>query len=92
MKSVLVLMALMTASTAAFADPTGPTRQKDRCWAVTDSSRGFGYWDRCASREEVIKYSQDQNLTFFYDRAASQPDLPGPGDGGGAGGGGGGAN
>jgi hypothetical protein len=84
MKSLLVLLALLTASTTAYAGSSAPFKKNLRCWAVTDSSRGFGYWDQCV--EEKIKVER-QEVTYL--RARTQPDEPpgGSGDGGGGGGG-----
>lgn len=54
----------------------GPIKAGERCWTVTDNSRGFGYFDRC-------------DTTYPTARSRSQVDENfhgGGGDGGGGGG------
>ena len=48
MKRVLLIAGIVAISTAAFAQANGPIRQGNKCWAVTDQQRGFGFWDNCA--------------------------------------------
>lgn len=87
MKPLLALLALLAITNTALADAGGPIRKDNKCWAVTDSSRGFGFWDRCASNTQIRK--DDPGLTITFDRAVSQTALDNTGGDGGGGGGGG---
>ncbi|MCZ7643499.1 MAG: hypothetical protein M5U33_13490 [Pseudorhodoplanes sp.] len=92
MQRLVIAMSLLAASTAlAHAMPRhapvdaetmkykwGATiKAGSMCWAVTDSSRGFGFWDAC-------------DPSVPYPRALSTRGMRDTGDGGGSGGGGGG--
>ncbi len=88
MKTFVLVFAALTISTAAFAvDGSGPVRRGDKCWSGSDQ-RGFGFWDRCASKE----LTEQRNKYQGYDRSMPQPrTMPSDvRDGGGGGGGGGG--
>ncbi len=95
MTRILFVTAALLASSSAFAetyDANGPIRHGNRCWAVSDS-RGFGYWDTCASRQEIQEVAKKQGVTVLIDQARSQrastvaTDTGGSGGGGGGGGG-----
>jgi len=90
MKRFLLVIAAVVISTSAFADAGGPTRKGNKCWAVTDHARGFGFWDHCADTTQGLDVDKHQGRTLKFDRAAT-PDsgVGNGGDGGGGGGGGG---
>jgi hypothetical protein len=90
-KTLFVVIGLVAVSTSAFADAGRPVRQGDKCWAITDSSRGFGYWDKCAAGHDLAQRNQLLGLNPRTPRAVTQVDTSDDGGaGGGAGGGGGG--
>lgn len=88
MKRILFVMAVLATSTSAFADANGPIRQGNKCWAINDS-RGFGYWDTCASRQELQESAKYKGVITMIDEARTQGNR-GSGEGGGSGGGSGG--
>jgi hypothetical protein len=85
MKRALLAMALVMISGAAFAEAGQPTKNGDRCWVLTDS-RGFGYWDQCASWHKTEEANRKVGIRGRYARAQHQLELH---DFDGAGGGGG---
>jgi hypothetical protein len=89
MKSLLIAVSLIAISTAALAQGAGPTVQVKKCWATTDT-RGFGYWDACASGAELIRENDKRGYEGPIPRARSQGDVDTSGGAGGGGGGGGG--
>jgi hypothetical protein len=56
----------------------GPIQVGERCWTITDNSRGYGYLDFCDSLTPFARSRSQLDETFHS------------GDGGGGGGGGGG--
>jgi len=92
MKRALIAIALVTVSSAAFAEAGRPLVQGKKCWAITDG-RGFGYWDQCAGYVERAERNRAIGLRPNIPRAVSQLDLvdfDGAGGAAGDGGGGGG--
>jgi len=87
MKPILIAIGLIAMSSAAFADGR-PTVQGNKCWAISDS-RGFGYWDNCASGAELAEKNREQGYKDDIPRARTQPDIDSTGGAGGGGGGGG---
>lgn len=101
MKKVVFTFAALAVSTPAWSvpyfDANGPIRNGNQCWAVTDSVRGHGYWDECASQTEAAEFFKAHGVIDIIPVAKSQRDnggdasAGGGGDsGGGSGGGGGG--
>jgi len=90
MKSLLIAIGLVAISTTAFAQGAGPIVKNKKCWAVTDSGRGFGYWDECAVGPELIQQNRRDGYHGPIPRARTQPSLDTSGGAGGGGGGGGG--
>jgi hypothetical protein len=88
-KTFILVVAALTVSTAAFAEPNGPTRRGDKCWVVMDQ-RGFGFWDRCATGQELTSRNRQEGLHLKtpQPRTISNVGPAGPGGGGGGGGGG----
>jgi hypothetical protein len=87
MKRFLLVMAALAISTSAFAQANGPVRQGNKCWAITDQ-RGFGFWDTCASHQEILDRNKRSGTRDIYDQARTNYDTSMPGGGGGGGGGG----
>jgi hypothetical protein len=90
MKKFLLVLAAIVISTSAFAQANGPVRQGNKCWAAIDQ-RGFGFWDSCADRQEIVERGKQDGRHFTFDEARTvSPDSIGNAAGGGGGGGGGG--
>jgi hypothetical protein len=95
MTRILFVIAALATSTSAFAastyaDPNGPIRSGNKCWAISDA-RGFGYWDACASKQEVLEIVQQKGINTVVDIAKSQAER-GTGEGSSSGGGSGGSS
>ena len=88
MKTFILVAAALTVSTAAFAEPNGPVQRGDKCW-VTMDQRGFGFWDRCATGQELVSRNrhEGQHRAIPQPRTISNMGPAGPGGGGGGGGG-----
>ena len=87
MKTLILALAALTVTTAAFAEAGGPIRSGNKCWAATDQ-RGFGFWDKCASGQFLAQINR-QHGTFSVTHAVTMTTTSfGGGDGGGSGGGG----
>jgi hypothetical protein len=85
-KTFILVVAALTVSTAAFAEPNGPARRGNKCW-VTMDQRGFGFWDRCATGQELSDRNRQEGLHLQtpQPKTRSNMGLAGPGGGGGGG-------
>ena len=88
MKTIILALAALSVTTAAFAEAGGPIRSGNKCWAATDQ-RGYGFWDKCAAGQLLAEINQRQGLHGVTHAVTMTATSFGGGDGGGAGGGGG---
>jgi len=87
MKTLILALAALTVTTAAFAEAGGPIRSGNKCWAVTDQ-RGYGFWDKCATGQLLAQINQQQGIYGITHAVTRTTTSFGGGDGGGGGGGG----
>jgi hypothetical protein len=94
MQRILLSVALVAISSAAFAQGMGPARSGGKCWIAVDG-RGFGYWRGCEYHSEVLQNMSGKAVTVVTRQPpithVAPVDFSGGGgaDGGGASGGGG---
>jgi hypothetical protein len=86
MKTIILAFAVLSVTTAAFADSNGTTRRGDKCWAATDA-RGFGFWDKCAEGQMLVDRNKQEGLRRDMNQPRTQSNIGTAGPGGGGGGG-----
>jgi hypothetical protein len=86
MKTLILALAALTVTTAAFAEAGGPISSGNKCWAATDQ-RGFGFWDKCATGQFLAEINRQQGLRSIPAPVTPVNVIQGGGDGGGGGGG-----
>jgi len=87
MKTFVLALAALSITTGALAESNGPVRRGDKCW-VTMDQRGFGFWDKCASGQELATRNRQEGLRLDIAQPQTRSNMGPAGPGGGGGGGG----